>query len=62
MTPSTPPDWNFEDEFDGGEESCGRVIINLHFYMKQITPGTRAVDLVIHHIAKVLDISVFDNA
>ena len=39
----TLPDWDFEDEFDAGEESCGRVIINLHLYLKSITPGTRVL-------------------
>ena len=37
----TLPDWEFEDEFDGGEESCGRVIINLYLYLKPVSPGTR---------------------
>ncbi len=25
------PSWEFDDEFDGGEETCGRVIVNLNF-------------------------------
>jgi tRNA 2-thiouridine synthesizing protein A len=37
------PNWTFEDEFDGGEESCGRVIINLYLYLKPIPPGTRVL-------------------
>lgn len=37
----TQPNWDFDDEFDGGEESCGRVIINLHLYLKNQSPGTR---------------------
>ena len=41
----TPPDWNFDDEFDGGEESCGRVIINLLFYMKPLTPLNHLIPL-----------------
>ena len=39
----TVPDWDFDDEFDAGEESCGRVIINLHFYLKSLLPGTRVL-------------------
>jgi tRNA 2-thiouridine synthesizing protein A len=39
----TPPDWDFDDEFDAGEESCGRVIINLHLYLKSLIPGTRVL-------------------
>lgn len=31
---SCPRHWQFDDEFDGGEETCGRVIINLHTYLK----------------------------
>ena len=37
------PDWDFDDEFDAGEESCGRVIINLHLYLKSLIPGTRVL-------------------
>ena len=40
---STLPDWDFDDEFDAGEESCGRVIINLHLYLKALLPGTRVL-------------------
>lgn len=36
-----PEHWSFDDEFDGGEETCGRVIINLHTYVKPLPPGTR---------------------
>ncbi len=36
-----PEDWDFDDEFDGGEETCGRVIINLYMYLKPMPPGTR---------------------
>ena len=35
------PDWNFDDEFDGGEETCGRVIVNLHLYIRDQDPGSR---------------------
>ena len=35
------PDWSFDDEFDGGDETCGRVIVNLHLYLKDQEPGTR---------------------
>lgn len=28
-----PDHWQFDDEFDGGEETCGRVIINLYTYL-----------------------------
>ena len=38
-----PPDWDFDDEFDGGEESCGRVIINLHLYLKTLETGSRVL-------------------
>jgi TusA-related sulfurtransferase len=41
--PEGLPDWDFEDEFDGGEESCGRVIINLYLYLRQALPGTRVL-------------------
>ncbi len=34
------PDWNFDDEFDGGEETCGRVIVNLHLYIRDQEPGS----------------------
>lgn len=39
----TPPNWDFDDEFDGGEESCGRVIINLYLYLKTLEPGSRVL-------------------
>ncbi len=35
------PDWSFDDEFDGGDETCGRVIVNLHLYIKDQAPGSR---------------------
>ncbi len=35
------PDWDFDDEFDGGEETCGRVIVNLHLYIRDQEPGLR---------------------
>ena len=35
------PDWQFDDEFDGGEETCGRVIINLHLYLLSQPSGYR---------------------
>ena len=35
------PDWNFDDEFDGGDETCGRVIVNLHLYVRDQEPGMR---------------------
>ena len=35
------PDWKFEDEFDGGEETCSRVIINLHLYLRTQPSGYR---------------------
>lgn len=35
------PDWDFDDEFDGGEETCGRVIVNLHLYIRDQKPGLR---------------------
>ncbi len=41
MNKTYPPHWDFSDEFDGGEESCGRVIINLYNYLKAVTPGKR---------------------
>lgn len=41
MRDDPPGHWNFDDEFDGGEETCGRVIINLHNYLKPQTPGAR---------------------
>lgn len=43
MRDSYPGHWSFDDEFDGGEESCGRVIINLHTYVKPLAPGTRVL-------------------
>lgn len=33
------PHWDFDDEFDGGEETCGRVIVNLHLYIRDQKPG-----------------------
>ncbi|MFH2057965.1 MAG: sulfurtransferase TusA family protein [Pseudomonadota bacterium] len=35
------PNWEFDDEFDGGEETCGRVIINLYLYIQDLIPGSR---------------------
>lgn len=35
------PVWEFDDEFDGGEETCGRVIVNLHLYLRDQEPGRR---------------------
>ena len=35
------PDWRFDDEFDGGEKTCGRVIVNLHLYIRDQEPGLR---------------------
>jgi TusA-related sulfurtransferase len=35
------PDWEFDDEFDGGEETCGRVIVNLYLYIRDQDPGSR---------------------
>ena len=35
------PNWEFDDEFDGGEETCGRVIINLYLYIRSQPPGYR---------------------
>jgi len=35
------PDWEFDDEFDGGEETCGRVIVNLYLYIRDQPPGHR---------------------
>jgi TusA-related sulfurtransferase len=37
----TLPDWQFDDEFDGGEETCGRVIVNLYLYIRDQSPGHR---------------------
>ena len=33
------PGWDFDDEFDGGEETCGRVIVNLYLYIRNQKPG-----------------------
>ncbi len=35
------PNWDFDDEFDSGDETCGRVIVNLHLYIRDQEPGTR---------------------
>ncbi len=35
------PDWDFDDEFDGGEETCGRVIVNLYLYIRDQQPGLK---------------------
>lgn len=35
------PNWVFDDEFDGGEETCGRVIVNLYLYIRDQQPGSR---------------------
>ncbi len=35
------PAWQFDDEFDGGEETCGRVIVNLYLYIRDQPPGRR---------------------
>lgn len=37
---SHPEHWCFDDEFDGGEETCGRVIINLYTYLQLQNPGS----------------------
>jgi TusA-related sulfurtransferase len=41
MRETYPEEWSFDDEFDSGDETCGRVIINLHSYVKPLAPGTR---------------------
>jgi TusA-related sulfurtransferase len=41
MTTTSVPDWDFDDEFDGGEETCGRVIVNLYLYIRDQEPGRR---------------------
>jgi TusA-related sulfurtransferase len=41
MRDACPEGWAFDDEFDSGEETCGRVIINLHVYVKSLPPGSR---------------------
>jgi TusA-related sulfurtransferase len=41
MTTTSIPDWDFDDEFDGGEETCGRVIVNLYLYIRDQEPGRR---------------------
>lgn len=41
METTSPPHWEFDDEFDGGEETCGRVIVNLHLYIRDQEPGRR---------------------
>lgn len=38
-----PQEWDFDEEFDGGEETCGRVIINLYTYLLPMSPGTRVL-------------------
>lgn len=35
------PGWEFDDEFDGGDETCGRVIVNLYLYIRDQQPGLR---------------------
>ncbi len=35
------PAWDFDDEFDGGDETCGRVIVNLHLYIRDQEPGLK---------------------
>lgn len=35
------PAWDFDDEFDGGDETCGRVIVNLHLYIRDQDPGRK---------------------
>lgn len=35
------PAWDCDDEFDGGEETCGRVIVNLYLYIRHQPPGYR---------------------
>ena len=37
------PGWDFDDEFDGGEETCGRVIVNLYLYTRDQEPGRRVL-------------------
>ena len=41
MTAPDVPHWEFDDEFDGGEETCGRVIVNLYLYIRDQEPGRR---------------------
>lgn len=43
MLDQYPEHWEFDDEFDGGEETCGRVIINLFTYLKPLAPGSRVL-------------------
>jgi TusA-related sulfurtransferase len=40
---SDVPSWQFDDEFDGGEETCGRVIVNLYLYIRDQEPGRRVL-------------------
>ena len=35
------PEWEFDDEFDGGEETYGRVIVNLHLYTRDLDANSR---------------------
>jgi|GEM_PF-5530454 len=41
MTQQHPDEWDFDEEFDGGEETCSRVIINLYTNLLPMPPGTR---------------------
>lgn len=41
MHEAPPANWEWEEEFHGGEETCGRVIINLHATLKDAEPGMR---------------------
>lgn len=36
-----PADWDWEEEFEAGEETCGRVIINLHTMLQGADQGMR---------------------
>ena len=37
------PAWTFDHEFDGGEKSCGELILELRQFFITLKPGARVV-------------------
>jgi TusA-related sulfurtransferase len=49
------PTWDFDHEFDGGEKSCGELILELRQYFAPLQPGTR-VCVIAHDTGAWIDI------
>lgn len=36
-----PKEWEFESRFDGGEDGCGEVLLELRIHVRSMAPETR---------------------